>query len=91
MEETPIHESLDLAIENITIATKTIASKTYAMENNLILWKFKACNKNHNNCNRNHNVVGVVFFSGWWPQIDSDVRLQRSLQQNAKGLTTIRP
>jgi hypothetical protein len=37
MEETPIHESLDLAIENITIATKTIASKTYAMENNLIL------------------------------------------------------
>jgi len=37
MEETLIYESLDLAIENITITTKTIASKSYAMEKNLIL------------------------------------------------------
>jgi hypothetical protein len=61
------------------------------MEKNLILWKLKACNKNHNNCNRNHNVVGVVFFNWWWPQKDSDVRLQRSWKQNAKSFTVIRP
>ncbi len=37
MEETLIHESLDLATEYTTIVTKTIASKSYAMEKNLIL------------------------------------------------------
>lgn len=85
MEETPIHESLDLATKYTTIATKTIASKSYAMEKNLILWKLKACKKNHINCNRSHNVVGVVFFNWWWFQIDSDVRLQRSLKQKCKN------
>ncbi len=91
MEETPIYESLDLAIENTTIATKTIASKSSTMEKNLILWKLKACDKSHNNFNRNHNVVGDVFFNWWRPHIDSDVRLQRSLKQNAKSLTIKRP
>jgi hypothetical protein len=37
MGETPIHESLDLATVNTKIATKTIESKSYATEKNLIL------------------------------------------------------
>jgi hypothetical protein len=38
------------------------------MEKNFILWKFKPCNKNHNNCNKNHNMYELYF------SIDDDLK-----------------